>query len=142
LEQRQQKILCGPYDYLDKKPGKDIRGAFISAFNTWLQVPPERLAVINKIVRMLHTSSLLVDDIEDNSDLRRGIPVAHSIFGIPQTFNSANYVYFQALKEVRDMRNPEALDAFVDELLNLHRGQGGLCTLRSARMKKHADCSE
>lgn len=92
--------------------------------NTWLHVPPERLIIINKVVRMLHTSSLLVDDIEDNSDLRRGIPVAHSVFGIPQTSNSANYVYFQGLKAVRDLRNPEALDVFVEELLNLHRGQG------------------
>ena len=37
-----------------------------------------------------------VDDIEDNSKLRRGVPVAHSIYGVPSTINTANYVYFQA----------------------------------------------
>lgn len=121
-----EEILLGPYNYLDKHPGKDVRGSFIMAFNTWLQVRPDRLAAIQRIVRMLHTSSLLVDDIEDSSELRRGIPVAHSIFGVPQTFNSANYVYFRALKEVRDLGNPEALDVFVEELINLHRGQGQL----------------
>ena len=122
--EKNEQILLAPYRYLDQNPGKDIRGAFITAFNSWLQVPPERLRIIERVVRMLHTSSLLVDDIEDNSDLRRGIPVAHHVFGIPQTFNSANYVYFQALREVRDLHNVEALDVFVEELVNLHRGQG------------------
>lgn len=37
-----------------------------------------------------------VDDIEDNSKLRRGVPVAHSIYGVASTINTANYVYFQA----------------------------------------------
>lgn len=119
-----EKILLGPYDYLEQHPGKDMRAQFIAAFNTWLQVPPEKLAIIEKVVRMLHTASLLVDDIEDNSDLRRGVPVAHSIFGTPQTFNSGNYVYFLALQEIRNLNNPKAIDVYVEELINLHRGQG------------------
>lgn len=41
-----------------------------------------------------------VDDIEDNSKLRRGMPVAHSIYGVPSTINTANYVYFQASYDV------------------------------------------
>lgn len=41
-----------------------------------------------------------VDDIEDNSELRRGIPVAHHIYGTPQTINTANYVYFLAMQEL------------------------------------------
>ena len=41
-----------------------------------------------------------MDDVEDNSELRRGIPVAHTIYGIPQTINTANYVYFLAMQEL------------------------------------------
>ncbi|KAI9688292.1 MAG: geranylgeranyl pyrophosphate synthetase [Bogoriella megaspora] len=119
-----ERILLGPFDYLEQQPGKDIRTKFILAFNEWLEVPPESLATISKVVKMLHTASLLVDDIEDSSVLRRGVPVAHSIFGIAQTFNSGNYVYFLALEEVRKLRQPEATSVFVQELLNLHRGQG------------------
>ena len=79
---------------------------------------------IDEVVRNLHTASLLVDDIEDNSKLRRGVPVAHSIYGVPHTLNTANYVYVLALEECRNLGNLEALDVFIDELLNLHRGQG------------------
>lgn len=141
----------GPYDYLQAHPGKDVRRAMIEAFNSWLQVPPASLAIITRVVAMLHTASLLlvrprdpetqialatylkhltdmyyprIDDVEDNSVLRRGIPVAHNIFGTAQTINSANYVYFLALQEVQKLNNPAAINIFVNELLNLHRGQG------------------
>jgi len=117
-------ILLGPYEYLFAQPGKDIRAQLIGAFNEWLEVPEESLVIITKVVGMLHTASLLVDDVEDSSLLRRGLPVAHSIFGTAQTINSANYVYFMALQELGKLKNPKAINIFTEELLNLHRGQG------------------
>lgn len=88
-------------------------------------MPAPSLEVITKVVGMLHTASLLVDDVEDSSLLRRGLPVAHSIFGTAQTINSANYVYFCALQELQKLGNPtKALEIYTEELLNLHRGQG------------------
>jgi geranylgeranyl diphosphate synthase type 3 len=119
-----EKILFGPYDYLFAHPGKDIRAQLIAAFNEWLDVPAPSLEIITKVVGMLHTASLLVDDVEDSSLLRRGIPVAHSIFGTAQTINSANYVYFCALQELQKLGNPKSLEIYTEELLNLHRGQG------------------
>ena len=80
-------------------PGKNVRGLLIKAFNVWLNIPQDKAKEIGEVVRNLHTASLLVDDIEDNSKLRRGIPVAHSIYGIPHTLNTANYVYILALEK-------------------------------------------
>jgi len=119
-----EKVLVGPFEYLYAHPGKDFRKQLISAFNEWLEVPAESVEVITNVVGMLHTASLLVDDIEDSSVLRRGLPVAHSIFGTAQTINSANYVYFLALQELQKIKNPKAITIFTEELLNLHRGQG------------------
>lgn len=118
------RVITGPFDYLNSQRGKDFRSQLIAAFNTWLDVPAESIEVITKVVGMLHTASLLIDDVEDNSLLRRGLPVAHSLFGVPQTINSANYVYFCALEEVQKLNNPRAIAVFSEELLNLHRGQG------------------
>lgn len=138
-----ETILTGPYDYLDSHPGKDIRSRLIGAFDAWLHVPAPALAIITRVVGMLHTASLLVDDVEDSSLLRRGLPVAHSIFGTAQTINSANYVYFLALQELfklddirdekagdngvngtRERMRGEAVRIYSEELINLHRGQG------------------
>ncbi|GAB1309810.1 geranylgeranyl pyrophosphate synthetase [Madurella fahalii] len=119
-----EKVVRGPFDYLCSNKGKEFRTQLINAFNAWLAVPQESLDVINNVVGMLHTASLLIDDVEDFSALRRGLPVAHSIFGIPQTINSANYIYFCALQELRKLRNHKVLNIFAEELCNLHRGQG------------------
>ncbi|KAJ5215203.1 geranylgeranyl pyrophosphate synthase [Penicillium cinerascens] len=96
----------------------------INAFNAWLEVPSDSLQVIADVIGMLHTASLLVDDVEDSSLLRRGFPVAHNIFGVPQTINSANYMYFRALEKAQTLKSPDATRIIVYELLQLHRGQG------------------
>ncbi|KAI9723803.1 MAG: geranylgeranyl pyrophosphate synthetase [Chrysothrix sp. TS-e1954] len=121
---RKETILLSPYTYMHNHPGKDIRTQLISAFNAYLRVPPPALSIITRAIGMLHTSSLLVDDVEDSSLLRRGVPVAHAIFGVPQTLNSANYVYFLALSTVMELGKGEAVGIFAEEMVNLHRGQG------------------
>lgn len=138
-----ETALLEPFNHIYMIQGKEIRGTMIAAFNRWLQVPEEKLRVISKVISMLHTASLLIDDIEDDSQLRRGVPVSHKIYGVPQTINSANYVYFLAYQELFSLRahtsedQPEGtgvpkrvipdkeLDRIVTaELLSLHRGQG------------------
>lgn len=119
-----EKVVRAPFEYVASHPGKDFRSQLINAFNALLQVPPSRLDIITKAVGMLHESSLLVDDVQDSSELRRGFPVAHNIFGVPQTINSANYIYFVALQELQKLGNPSIISVFADELVSLHRGQG------------------
>ncbi|XP_058960668.2 geranylgeranyl pyrophosphate synthase [Pocillopora verrucosa] len=120
----QEKILLEPYSYVLKVPGKQVREKLIQAFNFWLKIPGDKLSVIAEVVKMLHNSSLLIDDIEDNSKLRRGIPVAHQIYGVAHTINSANYMYFKALEKVLSLNHPDCINIFTEELLELHRGQG------------------
>ncbi|ORX96145.1 geranylgeranyl pyrophosphate synthase [Basidiobolus meristosporus CBS 931.73] len=117
-------ILLEPYNYLRQYPGKEIRTLLIDAFDHWLRVPQPELKVITKVIEMLHTASLLIDDVEDDSKLRRGVPVAHKIYGVPITINAANYAYFLALDEISKLQNPKMVQIFTEELLNLHRGQG------------------
>lgn len=95
---------------------------------------PHQLTPVIPLVKVFELTRR-IDDVEDGSSLRRGFPVAHSIFGVPQTINSANYVYFCALRELERLNNPQLFKIFygmsstfgmlkVDELINLHRGQG------------------
>lgn len=131
-----ESVILEPFAYIASKPGKEIRSLLIEAFNRWLDVPRAQLNVISHVVRMLHSASLMVDDIEDDAQLRRGQPVAHRIYGVPQTINTANYVYFLAYKELAALRGHDSgdtdrvvankdLDLVVtEELLSLHRGQG------------------
>lgn len=119
-----EEVLMEPFTYIAKVPGKEIRTWLIDAFNIWLQIPSEKADIIKDVTKMLHNASLLIDDIEDNSKLRRGIPVAHAVFGVAQTINSANYVYFKCMEKVTALQEPRAVQAFTEQLLELHRGQG------------------
>ncbi|KAK9411795.1 geranylgeranyl pyrophosphate synthase [Crotalus adamanteus] len=83
LEDSSKRIFLEPYNYLLQLPGKQVRSKLSQAFNHWLNVPEDKLQIIIEVTEMLHNASLLIDDIEDNSKLRRGFPVAHSIYGIP-----------------------------------------------------------
>ena len=46
------------------------------------------------------------------------------MFGVAQTLNAGNYVYFCALQEIVKLGNPALVNIFTEELCNLHRGQG------------------
>ena len=120
----QDEILLEPFTYLLRKKGKDIRQKLLQAFNVWLHVPEEKVKIIGEIIQMLHNASLLIDDIQDNSVLRRGNPCAHKIYGIASTINSANYIYFIGLEKILELGKPEAVTIFKDSMLELHRGQG------------------
>jgi len=158
LPHRPDPALLEAFRYINAMPGKNVRGKLIDCFQLWMTV--ESVDVLNAIkvryvlnyilclllhifsyssfknqdiIGDLHNASLMIDDIEDNSKLRRGIPVAHSIFGIPTVINGANYAYFLAMEKCHALKNPQAMNVFVGELLNLHRGQGHDILVRELR---------
>ncbi|KAK9871185.1 hypothetical protein WA026_011466 [Henosepilachna vigintioctopunctata] len=120
----QDEKLLEPFTYICQTPGKNIRSKFSRAFNYWMKIPEEVLLSIEEVVHILHNCSLLIDDIQDSSILRRGVPVAHAIYGVPSTINAANYCLFIALERVLKLEHPEAVKVYTEQLLELHRGQG------------------
>ncbi|KAL5509033.1 hypothetical protein EMCRGX_G004314 [Ephydatia muelleri] len=119
-----EEILREPFVYICQVKGKEVRVKLIEAFNLWMKIPEEKRVEVQLITQMLHNASLMIDDIEDNSKLRRGIPVTHNIFGTPLTINSGNYMYFVALEKTLALGHPKAVHIYTHQLLELHRGQG------------------
>ncbi|XP_029679310.1 geranylgeranyl pyrophosphate synthase-like [Formica exsecta] len=64
-----------------------------------------------------------IDDIQDNSILRRGSPVAHSVYGIASSLNAANYLLFIALERIVNL-HPAATKVYMEQMLEVFRGQG------------------
>ncbi|CAF1186777.1 unnamed protein product [Adineta steineri] len=116
--------LLQPYDYLKSFPGKNIRTKLIHAFNYWFKTSHEKLIIIDDIIDKLHNSSLLIDDIEDGSLIRRGSAAAHTIYGIPLTINTAELVCFLTMQTAFKLDHPRVGSVLVDHLVELHKGQG------------------
>lgn len=108
-----EQILLGPIEYIKGLPSKNVRGILIEALASWFTIPEESLNRIESIVSSLHHASLLLDDVEDQSPLRRGKPSAHRIFGVSQTINSANYLYVTAVDELLHLNASTSQEAFL-----------------------------
>ncbi len=55
---------------------------------------PQELRPALALFELIHTGSLIVDDVEDNSDVRRGGPAAHTIYGDATAINAGTAGYF------------------------------------------------
>ncbi|KAF6802428.1 geranylgeranyl pyrophosphate synthase [Colletotrichum sojae] len=115
--------IDAPAAYISDMPFKGVRSTLINALNVWLHVPAPAVKTITSVVTKLHNASLILDDLEDNSPLRRGLPSAHIIFGQAQSINSANFMFVRAVQEVAQGLGPRALTAVLEELENLYLGQ-------------------
>ncbi|KAK6525173.1 hypothetical protein TWF694_005319 [Orbilia ellipsospora] len=117
------ELLLAPYDYLTSMPSKGVRETFVDALDLFYQAPPDALTQVKSIGRILHTASIMLDDMEDNSPLRRGKDAAHIVYGTPQAINSSNYLIVWAMNEVSKLRNPTCLNVLFEELRNSLIGQ-------------------
>ncbi|KIN03517.1 hypothetical protein OIDMADRAFT_177678 [Oidiodendron maius Zn] len=108
--------------YIQDMATKGARDQLIDALNNWYHVPDTSVSIIHQVVAILHNVSLMLDDIQDNSPMRRGFPSTHSVFGVGQTINAATYMYTKGL-EIATALSPEAVVALFEELKQLHIGQ-------------------
>jgi len=80
-----------------------------------------------QVVELLHTGSLVVDDIQDVATERRGAPPIHHLYGLPMALNAANSAYFRALSALKRLlpgpARLRALDMLSEEMFNAHLGQ-------------------
>lgn len=114
--------MTAPFEYCAKGSSKETRNLLIDALNVWINAPLNTTKTIKSVTTTLHTASLLLDDIEDQSTLRRGKPAAHTIFGVPSTINSANFAILDATEQASRL-GPESLTVYFAFLRKLFIGQ-------------------
>ncbi len=78
-------------------------------------------------IELIHNGSLIIDDVEDNSELRRGKPALHKIYGTDTAVNLGCTLYFIPLKMLFEKKYEPFLTqifkAYVEEVINAHYGQ-------------------
>lgn len=82
------------------------------------------------IPEVIHNGTLVIDDIEDTSELRRGKPCSYKIYGLDISVNMGNAMYYLpllALMEKNVDLPAEVLcnvyEVYVQEMINLSMGQ-------------------
>lgn len=123
LNRLNDSLIQGPYSYIRSLPSKGVRRLMIESLNEWLDVPKPSQDTIISIVDLLHNSSLMLDDCEDGSDLRRGKPASHMVYGQAQTINTATFMFVCAVQEAANLTNRDSVPTLSQHLKSLFVGQ-------------------
>ena len=119
-------------EYLINAGGKRLRPAIHLLLTRALQKTcPDTAYTLAAVVEFIHTSTLLHDDVVDESDLRRGRQTANALFGNAASVLVGDFLYsrsFQMMVSVQSMRVMEILadatnviaEGEVLQLLNVH----------------------
>ena len=89
---------------------------------------PERLKPFVAFPEFLHVGSLIIDDIEDDSDVRRKGPSCHKVYGVPTAINAGTAAYFlgEGLTRQVEMTDPDRIELYrlyFNCLRGAHTGQ-------------------
>ncbi|MCG8416844.1 MAG: polyprenyl synthetase family protein [Proteobacteria bacterium] len=94
----EQALLAPVREFLGR-PSKGFRGRLVR--HAWALAggePGQLPAELPLAVEVLHAGSLIVDDIQDQSETRRGRPALHHLYGTPLALNTGNWLYFWSLQ--------------------------------------------
>ncbi len=83
--------------YLFKKPGKKIRPAVLTLCSKLFNYQGTEHILMGALVEMIHTASLIHDDIIDDSDKRRGKDTIHTRWGPNITVLLGDYLYINTI---------------------------------------------
>lgn len=81
------------------------------------------------IVELIHSGALIIDDIEDSSELRRGEPALHLKYGLDVALNAGNALYFIPKVEIfynehlNDAQRLRIYQIKMNTYLQAHMGQ-------------------
>jgi geranylgeranyl diphosphate synthase type 3 len=122
----EEKILTEPVKYYNELKGKNIRKYIANILGTSLGVDQQDIQNLDEIVSIIHNASLVVDDIQDNSFLRRNQPCAHIKYGVPLSINAAYLCTFKILNELNKRNDISQItkNKIVENIYYTHIGQG------------------
>jgi len=124
------KAVAEPiWEFLDRG-GKRWRPALFLLIIEALGKNPEEFLDFAIIPEVIHNGTIMIDDVEDSSEMRRGKPCTYRIYGIDIAINAGNAMYYLPLVTLiknRDKLSKEKLsrlyEIYVQEMINLSFGQ-------------------
>lgn len=122
------KAISEPvWDFLDRG-GKRWRPALFLLLTEALRGDINKVLDFVALIELVHNGTIIIDDIEDNSSIRRGKPCLHKIYGADIAINAGNALYFIPLRVIMNSDfnvsiKEKAFEIYSQEMINLHFGQ-------------------
>jgi len=130
LDSAQKSLIDPIWNFLDRG-GKRWRPILFLLIAEAIGKNSEKLKDFAIIPEIIHNGTIMIDDVEDKGDLRRGKPALHKIYGEDIAINTGNFMYYFPLLILiknKDKFKPETLlkayEIYLQEMTNLSFGQG------------------
>lgn len=137
-----EQHLIEPVQEFLRRPSKNLRAALVHAgyLSTRLEenidgqdsilssAVRQNINYCAQVIEYLHAGSLIVDDVQDQSELRRGLPCYHKKHGIPQALTAGNWLYIWPFRLIDHLKLEEKAvnlirQKYIETLELAHYGQ-------------------
>jgi len=125
-----QKAIIEPSKYILQSGGKRLRPFLMLNVIEAFGKNPNDYLEFSIIPEIIHTGTLVHDDIEDNSDFRRGREAVHKKYGIDVALNLGDFLFYFPIVALLDSKKisrsvkTKILEIYQRDMLRLGIGQG------------------
>jgi octaprenyl-diphosphate synthase len=115
--------VCEISSYLREGGGKRLRPALLLLAAGASGYRGESAIRLGAVVEMIHSATLIHDDVIDGADTRRGRPSANARWGNHMSVLAGDWLYMQSFEMALRERNFAILDILIDLTQNMVEGE-------------------
>lgn len=115
--------LDSAVDHLLTSGGKRIRPALVLLCGGMLGADRDRLVTLASAIELLHTATLVHDDLIDEASLRRGIPTLNSQWTPGATVLTGDYIFARAANLAAQTGSLTIMERFAETLMTIVNGE-------------------
>ncbi|MDJ0735658.1 MAG: solanesyl diphosphate synthase [Nostocaceae cyanobacterium] len=119
-------ILYAAAEHLFGAGGKRIRPAIVLLISRATMLEKDitpRHRRLAEITEMIHTASLVHDDVVDESEVRRGVPTVHSLFGNRIAVLAGDFLFAQSSWYLANLDSLEVVKLLSEVIMDLAAGE-------------------
>jgi octaprenyl-diphosphate synthase len=117
------QVITDIATYLIAGGGKRIRPLLLLLSAKALGSTSKARIRLGAVVEMLHTATLVHDDIIDEADIRRGRPSSNTTWGNSKCVLAGDWLYMQSFKSALEERNFRVLDLLISLTQQMVEGE-------------------
>ena len=121
--ERAQPMVRDVATYVLGSGGKRLRPAFVLLVSRMLGYKGERDVRYAAVVEMIHTATLIHDDIIDESDLRRGHPTASKTWGNQTSVLVGDWLYTRTMDLCLELGDVDVMRILTSATLRMTEGE-------------------
>ncbi|MGX4669450.1 heptaprenyl diphosphate synthase component II [Cerasibacillus sp. JNUCC 74] len=103
--------------------GKRIRPVFVLLSGQMGAYNLEKLKLVAVSLELIHTATLVHDDVIDDAEIRRGMPTVRQIYGNRVAMYTGDYILARALEEITLLRDPKIHRLLSQTIVEVCKGE-------------------